>query len=405
MPVLTPPRPSARRGGRAGRALAALVGRRRGRQAAAVQRSATQVATRVVARLAWRWIRRILLAKASVIILIVAVVIVAAWLAVLALAAGAASSANSAAGVPSSVPGLNPIVLDAITKAVGRAGQLAPGCTIRWSLLAGIGEVESNNAGGRTVAPNGDVSPPIVGPVLDGSGVGGNTTPMSERAQGPFQFMPSTWASVGQDGNGDGKRDPQNVYDAAAAAVVYLCGGKPADLTNPDQERAAIYRYNHSNAYVAQVMAAVARFDAYGTNPGAGGPAGPAVETAIAFALKQQGLPYVWGGNGPPSSAGFDCSGLTKAAYAQAGITLPRVAVDQFAVGPQVAGPGDGLAKLQRGDLLYWAYDPHNPATIHHVALYLGNNQMIEAADFGIPVRVRSVYFEGFAGATRPAAH
>lgn len=370
-------------------------------------RAAASTARKVATRVAWRWVRRFLLAKASVVIAIIAIVIIAiitAWLVLSNALQGAASSAATSTNVPGAVAGINPTVLDAIKKAIGRSGELAPGCTIRWTLLAGIGEIESHNAGGRTVEANGDVSPPILGPVLDGSGVGGNLTPQTDRAQGPYQFMPATWASAGQDGNGDGKKDPQNIYDAAAAALVYLCGRGKVDLTNDAQMRAAILRYNHSSKYVEDVVAAVKRFEAQGENAAAPpGNGGPAVESAIAFALKQLGLPYVWGGDGPPQSQGFDCSGLTKRAYGQAGINLPRTSREQFTVNPRVAGPGDGLDQLRRGDLLFWAYNTSSPGTIHHVALYLGDGQMVEAADFGIPVRQRAVYFNGFIGATRPA--
>lgn len=141
----------------------------------------------------------------------------------------------------------------------------SPTCHLSWTLLAAIGQVESDNGryGGAAMYTNGDVSPGILGPVLDGrGGVGairdtdngrldGNT--VWDRAVGPMQFIPSTWAAYGADGNGDGVRNPQNIYDAALAAADYLCAGG-GDLQVPAQERAAILRYNHSAAYVSLVL-------------------------------------------------------------------------------------------------------------------------------------------------------
>ncbi|MFD8494868.1 C40 family peptidase [Amycolatopsis sp. NPDC059657] len=109
---------------------------------------------------------------------------------------------------------------------------------------------------------------------------------------------------------------------------------------------------------------------------------------AIAFARAQIGLPYVWGGNGPQDGdAGFDCSGLTTAAYASAGIALPRTAHTQYRATARVTE-----AELQPGDLVFFG----NPATkIHHVGLYVGNNQMIDAPTFGKPVGIHPIRYHG----------
>jgi cell wall-associated NlpC family hydrolase len=119
-----------------------------------------------------------------------------------------------------------------------------------------------------------------------------------------------------------------------------------------------------------------------------------AAAAAIAEARTRLGDPYVWGAQGPAS---FDCSGLTQWAYARAGIALPRVAAAQWHSGPQIA-----LADLSPGDLLFWATDPSNPATIHHVALYIGGGEMIAAPHTGEDVQVQRVYSGGFIGAVRP---
>jgi cell wall-associated NlpC family hydrolase len=121
--------------------------------------------------------------------------------------------------------------------------------------------------------------------------------------------------------------------------------------------------------------------------------------TAITFAMKQIGIPYVWGGDGPASGeGGFDCSGLTKASYDSAGIDLPRTAHTQFYAGPHV--PAD--AALKPGDLVFYG----TPRRVHHVGLYLGGGRMVNAPHTGALVQVASVRWEGddYLGATRPAA-
>lgn len=122
----------------------------------------------------------------------------------------------------------------------------------------------------------------------------------------------------------------------------------------------------------------------------------PATAAAINYACGQRGLPYVWGGNGE-EDGGFDCSGLTKAAYAAAGITLPRTAHTQYHAGPHVpAGQ-----PLLPGDLVFYG----NPNTkIHHVGLYLGGGLMVDAPDRGQVVKVEPYRHRGddYAGATRP---
>ncbi|GAB3890075.1 hypothetical protein GCM10029964_060970 [Kibdelosporangium lantanae] len=99
-------------------------------------------------------------------------------------------------------------------------------------------------------------------------------------------------------------------------------------------------------------------------------PGGPQVEQAIAFAMAQLGKPYVWGATGPDA---YDCSGLMLRSWQAAGITLNRTSTEQYHNGNPVP-----LSQAARGDLLFWSYD-HSPAGIHHVAMYLGNNTIIEA--------------------------
>ncbi|GAB3000790.1 MULTISPECIES: C40 family peptidase [Amycolatopsis] len=123
-----------------------------------------------------------------------------------------------------------------------------------------------------------------------------------------------------------------------------------------------------------------------------------AAMTAINYACGQRGLPYVWGGNGPQNGDnGFDCSGLTKAAYEAAGISLPRTADAQYSAGNRVP---DGQPLLP-GDLVY--YGP--TSNIRHVGLYIGNGKMLNAPDFGQSVQIDNYRYPGddYAGATRPA--
>ncbi|MHB1854871.1 MAG: C40 family peptidase, partial [Acidimicrobiales bacterium] len=109
-------------------------------------------------------------------------------------------------------------------------------------------------------------------------------------------------------------------------------------------------------------------------------------------ALAQVGKPYVYGGTGPD---GFDCSGLVMEAYASAGVTLPRVAQDQYDFGPQLAAG----TPLQPGDIVFFG----TPTAITHDGIYIGNGMMVDAPHTGADVRVESYLWSDFAGATRPA--
>jgi cell wall-associated NlpC family hydrolase len=103
---------------------------------------------------------------------------------------------------------------------------------------------------------------------------------------------------------------------------------------------------------------------------------------AIAFAKSQIGKPYIYGGVGPK---GYDCSGLQMIAYQHAGLTLPRVAADQFTG----SGPTVPLDQAQAGDLLFYATDVLKPATIYHVAMYVGDGQLLDAPHTGAKVGTR----------------
>ncbi|MFC4608666.1 lytic murein transglycosylase [Streptomyces maoxianensis] len=154
-------------------------------------------------------------------------------------------------------------VFAAYRQAESDLARSAPGCRLRWQLLAAIGQVESGQARGGRVSADGTTVAPILGPRLDGNGFAvirdtddgvhdGDTA--YDRAVGPMQFIPSTWATWGSDGNGDGRSDPGNVYDAALAAGRYLCAGG-RDLSDPHDLDLAILGYNHSTAYLRTVKA------------------------------------------------------------------------------------------------------------------------------------------------------
>ena len=138
-------------------------------------------------------------------------------------------------------------------------------CNIPWQLIAAIGRVESDHGrvNGNTLNSKGLATPGIFGIALDGSN---NTTRIADsdaglydsdskfdRAVGPMQFIPSTWRVVGVDADGDGERNPQDIDDAALATAVYLCSGND-DLSAEPGQRAAVYRYNHSQSYVDLVL-------------------------------------------------------------------------------------------------------------------------------------------------------
>ena len=182
------------------------------------------------------------------------------------------------------IPLPDAVPVHAVTRAdLDRAGVLvaayrsaaaaAPSsCNLPVALLAAIGQIESGSAGGRQIGADHVVRPGIFGPLLDGGpfaairdtdhGVlDGNTS--WDRAVGPMQFIPSTWARSGVDGDGDGRADPQNVYDAAWSAAGYLCRyGR--DLSVPSDLRTAIYSYNQSDAYVLAVLEWMRYFDGKG---------------------------------------------------------------------------------------------------------------------------------------------
>ncbi|MGA5185365.1 lytic transglycosylase domain-containing protein [Streptomyces griseoincarnatus] len=157
--------------------------------------------------------------------------------------------------------GIPATVLRAYRAAESSVARTDPGCRLPWELPAAIGKVESGQARGGAVDGNGTTLGRITGPPLDGRGFAlirdtdggahdGDT--VYDRAVGPMQFLPSTWARWGTDGNGDGRADPNNIFDAALAAGHYLCAGE-RDLRRPADLDRAVLSYNHSRSYLRLV--------------------------------------------------------------------------------------------------------------------------------------------------------
>lgn len=174
----------------------------------------------------------------------------------------AAVSSPGALGIPA-------IALAAYRNAELLMAAADPACGVSWNLLAGIGRIESMHANGGATDASGNAVPPIFGPLLDGSLPGNEIIVQSRgpdsvqyaRALGPMQFLPGTWARFASDGNGDGKADVQNIFDAALGAARYLCSGG-LNLRDPMQTIAAILRYNDSMPYVENVLGWAAAYAA-----------------------------------------------------------------------------------------------------------------------------------------------
>lgn len=163
--------------------------------------------------------------------------------------------ASAATGIPERA-------LSAYAAAGIAIGVEQPGCGLGWNTVAAIGAIESGHAShdGAVLLPSGYTEPMIRGRALDGRGVaaiadsdGGLLDGDTEwdRAVGPMQFIPETWARWGADGNGDGRAEPSQIDDAALATARYLCAS--GSVTSPERWRAAVFSYNHLESYVDDV--------------------------------------------------------------------------------------------------------------------------------------------------------
>jgi membrane-bound lytic murein transglycosylase B len=169
--------------------------------------------------------------------------------------------------------GVRARALTAYGAAERRQRAVTPDCRLSWATLAGIGRVESNHGRlrGADLDADGVARPPIVGVPLDGSPglaeipdsdggrLDGDTT--YDRAVGPMQFLPGTWARFGVDGDGDGVRNPDDLDDAAAAAARYLCANG-RDTADGDGWWDGVLAYNRSIDYARRVWTAADRYAA-----------------------------------------------------------------------------------------------------------------------------------------------
>lgn len=166
-------------------------------------------------------------------------------------------------GRPDAVNGIPRGVFPAYVRATANLAVVRPHCGLTWPLLAGIGKVESSHASGGRVDVTGTTRGRILGPVLNGDrGLGlvrdtdkgrWDRDTYWDRPVGPMQIIPSIWTEWGADGNGDGFRNPNNVYDAVTTVAAYLCADGH-DLKDPRDLVRALLLVNHSKNFVATVL-------------------------------------------------------------------------------------------------------------------------------------------------------
>jgi cell wall-associated NlpC family hydrolase len=281
---------------------------------------------------------------------------------------------------------------------------------VPWTILAGIGTVESDN--GQTTLPgvhSGSNAFGAAGPMQ--IGIGGAATNVWGGA--PIHPASEVVDGVATDEDGDGVANVYDPADAIAGAAKYLLAA--GVTSNPS---AAIFAYNHLQSYVETVLywagiyaggkfsvvsaqiptsSSAAGCAATGGVPVAINAPNQAVAAAIAYAEEQLGKPYQFGATGPDA---FDCSGLVMMAYRAAGIDIPRTSEAQFAWGPRVPA-----SQVEPGDLVFFAGADGTAAAPGHVGLVIGNGQMIDAPEVGIPIHVISYKDMDPVGFTRPWAH
>jgi cell wall-associated NlpC family hydrolase len=277
---------------------------------------------------------------------------------------------------------------------------------VPWTLLAGIGTVESNN--GQTTLPgvhSGANAFGAAGPMQIGiGGAAGNVW-----GGAPVHPASQIVNGVATDEDGGPYASVYDPADAIAGAAKYLLTA--GVQSNPS---GAIFAYNHLQSYVQSVLywaglyaggkyttvtaalPATGCAGASGAMPAINSP-NQAVSTAIAFAEQQLGKPYLWGGTGPDA---FDCSGLVLMAYRTAGIDIPRTSQAQWTFGPRVPA-----SQVEPGDLVFYAGSDGTRAAPGHVGLVIGNGKMIEAYATGFPIRISSYIGSNPVGFTRPWAN
>lgn len=247
---------------------------------------------------------------------------------------------------------------------------------VQWTVLAAIGKVECDDGQDPDRACTQEGATNSVG------------------AGGPMQFLSSTWQEYGVSVGGE-PPDRWNPADAIFTAARYLrANGAPKELQR------AIFAYNHSQEYVETVLGWAARYQREAQTLTPPPAANGAASRALAFALEQRGVPYLYGGE---SRTGYDCSGLVQAAYRSAGINLPRTAQEQYDAGPHLPT----TAQLQPGDLVFFG---QGPGAVGHVGIVVAPGEMVDAPHTGtvvqtepFPTTVGAKWGEDvYVGATRP---
>jgi cell wall-associated NlpC family hydrolase len=275
------------------------------------------------------------------------------------LAAGAGAGISSLLGGGDSAPSATATaqIPPAMLALYQDAAASCPG--LPWTVLAAIGTVESGN---------GTSDLPGVHSGVNFAGV----------AEGPMQFEPATFAAYDQPvpPGGANPPSPYDPTDAVYAATRMLCANGAENGANLS---GAVFAFNHSQSYVSEVLALA---QSYGQTQAQTVAAGTAPGIAVDWALAQVGTPYIWGGETP--GVGFDCSGLVQAAYKMAGITLPRVAQDQYDATTKLGSDNP----LEPGDLVFFG---QSLSDVTHVGIYVGNGQMVDAPYSGADVRVDSL--------------
>ena len=290
---------------------------------------------------------------------------------------------------------------------------------VPWVILAGIGTVESDN--GQSTLPGvhsesnafGAAGPMQIG-------IGGAAS--NNWGGAPVHPASEVVNGVATDEDGDGIASVYDPADAiAGTAKILLAHGVLSNVS------AAIFAYNHLESYVQAVEGYASTYASggYSVTAAVGSPTAntascvqlagtvisgsatvpnQAVAAAIAYAQRQIGKPYQWGGTGPDA---FDCSGLVMMAYQAAGVNIPRTSEDQWAWGPNVPA-----SQVEPGDLVFFAGSDGTATDPGHVGLVIGRGKMIEAYATGFPIRISTYGTAASAGGdnqvvgcSRPWAH